>query len=944
MQGPGGYPLKLLVVHAELPLHDRHAGSLRLFRLLDLLVRDGHQITFLARGGIGQERYAAQLLRLGVAEVIPFDPERLAAAGRPTPLPPLDFAALLGRGSFDAAWLCFHELAAQYIPLLREHSPRTKIIIDTVDVHWLREQRCAELTGDPAALAAAERTRLIESATYQAADALVAVSDEDAAVLSSLVDLPVGVVPTVHDVERDAGGPEGREGIIFVANFPHQPNTDAALDFAARTWPQVRAAVADAHLWLVGNEPPPSVRALAGPDVTVTGWVADIAPYLDRARVAIAPLRYGAGVKGKIGQAIARGIPVVTTPIGAEGMGLVDGEHVLIAKDADAFAAAIARLYSDEELWTRIAASAQRQLSERFGERATLGALRTLLADVAGKRGRSAPAAGAGRRSRRPATALAVQLAIDLPTAQAQLAALERAQLASDGEIVLVVSAHDPALSALASAASGARVVCTSGPPGTDLVRAVALEATSAEVVVVLGPLALPQRGFLEPLRAALASGAALAGPAIDGQLGFHGAADGSLWPRTTGAQQDLDALALDCLAARRDVWAAAPARGVARDGHYETQLGRWACAQGGLALAGAADVRRASCGPLSAIICTRDRASELPDAVGLLVAAGAARDGGEIVIVDNASSDATATVAAELAERYPGVRVVYEATPGLSRARNTGAGAARNALLCYLDDDARPGPGWREHIAWALTRPGVVAAGGPICALWPPGRQTGWPAPGLEQYLSVCERGDADRVLVPPDVAYGANWAIRRDALAAVGGFDSEFGLASGSGVNGDEVVVAWRLQRSGLGVALYSPLASVGHRIDPRRLNDRWMIERALSGGIEQARLHADGERAAELPLIAAAQAAADALLSALPLGEDLQLEGALERIIAADHDLAWRTALAHELGQLAANTLLLGEHEVIVGELRLRLRPEHLRGALQRESTPLASAEAA
>jgi GT2 family glycosyltransferase len=451
----------------------------------------------------------------------------------------------------------------------------------------------------------------------------------------------------------------------------------------------------------------------------------------------------------------------------------------------------------------------------------------------------------------------------------------------------------------------------------------------------MLGPLTLPAPGFLEPLIDAVEAGATLAAPTLDGQHGYWEAPDGSLWPRTAESQQPLDVVAFDCLAARREVWEQAPPRGNARDGHYETALSRWATAHGSIVVADTSAVTLLANKPLSVILCTRNRAEEISDAVELLVAHGATAGGGEVIIVDNGSTDETAAIAAELAERHAGVRLIDEEQPGLSYARNAGAAAAINDLLCYLDDDARPGPGWRAHIAWALTRPGVVAAGGPICALWPPERDENWPASGLEQYLSVCERGDADTVLVPPDVAYGANWAIRRSALLAAGGFHPDFGVAPDSSVGGEEVLIAWRLHRSGIGATLYTPLASVGHRIEPDRVCDRWIVERALRGGIEQARLDADNSGQSAPEMLAAAQAAANDLLTQLPLEGQLTLEEACDRVYCLDADLAHRARLAHLLGVLAANVLLLGEHELEIDSLILRLRPEHLRGALERET---------
>ena len=174
-----------------------------------------------------------------------------------------------------------------------------------------------------------------------------------------------------------------RAGVVFVGNFRHTPNVDAAVHFVAETWPLVRAALPGVRLSLVGTAPPPAVQALAGPDVDVTGWVPETRPYLDAARVSIAPLRFGAGVKGKIAEALACGLPVVTTTIGAEGMDLVDGEHALVADAPQAFADAVVRLHRDSALWERVAARGHERLDAALSPAVAHAALRTLLADAA---------------------------------------------------------------------------------------------------------------------------------------------------------------------------------------------------------------------------------------------------------------------------------------------------------------------------------------------------------------------------------------------------------------------------------------------------------------------------------------------------------------------------------------------------------------------------------
>jgi len=369
-------PLAVLVVHGDLPTHDRQAGALRLRRCLEIMVAEGHHVTFLARAGVGQERYADELRDLGM-EVHSLDVRRLRAAGHAVPGLGIDLRLLLARGRFDVAWLSFYEIAEQYLPDIRAFSPATRIIIDTVDVHHLRERRGAELAGDSIALAAADRTREREAWIYSQADLLVAVSEDDSRALSELApEVPVEILSTVHVEAPPSPAFADRSGLVFVANFDHVPNVDAILNFHAESWPLIARSLPYARLAIVGYAPPPAVRALTGGRIIVTGQVPEIQPYLDAARISIAPLRYGAGVKGKIGEALTHGLPVVTTPSGAEGMGLRDGEHVLIADPGEDFARAVVRLYDDPELWERMSEQGRAHVSGRHGVAATTAALR----------------------------------------------------------------------------------------------------------------------------------------------------------------------------------------------------------------------------------------------------------------------------------------------------------------------------------------------------------------------------------------------------------------------------------------------------------------------------------------------------------------------------------------------------------------------------------------
>jgi hypothetical protein len=184
----------------------------------------------------------------------------------------------------------------------------------------------------------------------------------------------------------------------------------------------------------------------------------------------------------------------------------------------------------------------------------------------------------------------------------------------------------------------------------------------------------------------------------------------------------------------------------------------------------------------------------------------------------------------------------------------------------------------------------------------------------------------------VPPDVVYGGNWCVRRGALQAVGGFDPSFGVGPDARIGGEEVSVTWRLQRAGLGATRYIAAGGVGHLIQAARLNDRFLVERAMTVGLERPRYAEDPGRAA---LLETASRAAQRMFAALPLQGALRVEDAVAAIAGAGVPQGHKTFAADALGELTACVVLLGETEARLGDVTLHVRPEHLFGMLDPQS---------
>lgn len=362
---------QVLIIDANTPRPDCDSGSLRLFELIRTLREEGAHVVFWPANRQADGDYTRALQQLGVeCWHAPFAPALPAWLRRHGP-------------RLHSVLVCRHYVARECLPSLRRYAPQARVVFDTVDLHHLREQRQAALAGDHAGLRAAARTRRQELALVAAADVTTVVSPVERELLQAA--LPAARVEVLSNLHRPAlPGPgfAARSDLLFVGGFRHPPNIDAMRWFVQAIWPTLRHAAPGLRLHCIGADAPPDIWALANvPGVHIHGHVPDLRPWLDGCRMAVAPLRVGAGVKGKITLALAHGLPVVATPIAAEGMQLRDGEEVLLAEDADAFAAAVLRLEQSPELWRRLSVQGRAHLLRHFSVDAARPTLRRLLLD-----------------------------------------------------------------------------------------------------------------------------------------------------------------------------------------------------------------------------------------------------------------------------------------------------------------------------------------------------------------------------------------------------------------------------------------------------------------------------------------------------------------------------------------------------------------------------------
>ncbi len=337
---------RALFVDYQTPQPDRDSGSGDIYWFMRIFMRLGYEVTLLPALVLPPAgQYTDELRRLGIVCV-----------SAPEVISPEGFIA--GQAArFDIVLLYRAPLAARFIDLVRQKAPRAKVIFDTVDLHFVREEREALLQRSAAGAARARATKQMELSVIRKADCTIVLSDSERALLKSTVPgADIRLIPIVREIPGCEAPFEGRKDVLFLGGYAHQPNVDAITTFAAETWPAVRAKLPGARLIVAGSNPTPEVLRLddSAAGVEVRGYVPDLHALMREVRLTVAPLRYGAGAKGKVVTSLAHGVPCVATPVAVEGMGLTPGVDVIVAEDPEAFAAGIAAVHEDPVIWERL--------------------------------------------------------------------------------------------------------------------------------------------------------------------------------------------------------------------------------------------------------------------------------------------------------------------------------------------------------------------------------------------------------------------------------------------------------------------------------------------------------------------------------------------------------------------------------------------------------------
>ncbi len=360
---------RVLVIDATTPQPDHDSGSVRLCNILRLLLDEGCAVAFFADNRAYVEGYSTALQQMGV-EVL----------WHPYLSDPVTWFEQNGK-RLDLVFVSRHYIASTYVDLVRRHAPKARLAFDTVDLHYLREQRAAELANSSELARTAEKTREKELALIHSSDVTLVVSPVEQTLLArEAPGARVEILSNVHEVFGRRREFSARKDIMFIGGYQHPPNVDAAIWFAKEILPLVHAELPDLVFHLIGSKAPAEVKnlgELAG--IKFHGFVENIEPFLDGCRLAVAPLRYGAGVKGKVNMSMSYGQPVVATGIATEGMFAEAGRDVLVAETPQDFAAHVIRAYRDETLWLQLSDNGLANVRRYFSFESARTSLRRLL-------------------------------------------------------------------------------------------------------------------------------------------------------------------------------------------------------------------------------------------------------------------------------------------------------------------------------------------------------------------------------------------------------------------------------------------------------------------------------------------------------------------------------------------------------------------------------------
>jgi glycosyltransferase involved in cell wall biosynthesis len=376
----------ILLVSQSLPMLDRQAGHLRLFKILEILSSEHEIIVYPPELALQRDHYGADKIDRYRADLEKMHIQVSDSVG--------SINLLLRTRQFDLIMFEHYEaLQLGYVNStdLRFWQPQARVVVDSIDVEFDRLEAKANITQRAEDVEFAKQRKGMELRTYEGADLVIAISDSDKKVLEKNgLKTPIEVLPLIHSIppwRPHIGALRG--SLLFVGNFELDANVDGVRYFVREVFPLVRSRVPEARLTIVGNAAGSQIKSLASENIDVLGFVPDLAAVYAQNSVAVVPIRWGGGLKGKVVEAMSFGLPVVSTSRGIEGFGLQAGENVMVGDGPESFADAVCRVAGDSPLYERLRLNGWEFVRSRFSEEAAATRLKRILADLAEQKPKS---------------------------------------------------------------------------------------------------------------------------------------------------------------------------------------------------------------------------------------------------------------------------------------------------------------------------------------------------------------------------------------------------------------------------------------------------------------------------------------------------------------------------------------------------------------------------
>ncbi len=348
---------RALIVDVTTPMPDKDSGSIDTLQYIRIMQALGFKVVFCPHDLRHAGHYTEALQRIGVECL--YQP-------------------------YTASLSTHLEKYGAYYDLVMLERAHHAVQHIGVDLHFIREERQARVEQSAELAKQARRTKALEYAVMRQSDATIVISESERDIVQrEWPDVRVVAIPYAREIHGSSAPFQQRRDIVFIGGFLFDPNIDAVNYFVTEIWPRIRREVPEMRFLIVGSNMPAEVVKLGQePGVDIVGYVEHLAPLFARCRLSVASLRYGAGIKGKIGTSLGYGVPCVATPIAADGMGLTNRVNVMIGADAASFADAVIEAYQDEALWNGLSRNGLEFMEQNFSYARGLERLGKLIDEV----------------------------------------------------------------------------------------------------------------------------------------------------------------------------------------------------------------------------------------------------------------------------------------------------------------------------------------------------------------------------------------------------------------------------------------------------------------------------------------------------------------------------------------------------------------------------------